>query len=102
MANKTYRWNGPKNKTDGSERLILEGGSVNPERYVDLKGEIDLSQEEYDQLSKTQRFSDKGVDEGTTENAGDSGDSTTNKPDAPVAGGAGAPGVASGRAQGSK
>lgn len=58
-----YRYTSNKAADDQTTRVILEGTSSDPQRYVDLGGEIELSDEERQQLSRRHRFNE--VDEQT-------------------------------------
>jgi len=54
MAN--YRYTSNKRADDQTTRIILEGSSSDPKRYVDLGGEIELSDKEVQQLNKHHRL----------------------------------------------
>lgn len=51
-----YKFNGPKDKADGTRTLILEGSLVNPEKWVDIGGTVDLSEAEHEEHKATFSF----------------------------------------------
>lgn len=49
-----------KGQGDGTTRIILEGTSTEPERFVDQGGEIELTDKELASLRKRHNFSEVG------------------------------------------
>jgi hypothetical protein len=45
-----YKFTGMKNPGERVDRAVLSGSSVDPEEYVDLHGEADLTDEQVDDL----------------------------------------------------
>lgn len=50
MATARYKLKGSKNLGERVDRVILEGSSANPVRFIDLNGEGDLTEEELQTL----------------------------------------------------
>lgn len=48
-----YRYTGHKKVGPPPARIVLEGSITNPERYVDLKGQIELEDEEVESLKSS-------------------------------------------------
>lgn len=75
-----YRFDGTKNEGEKVDRIVLEGSSTDPTRWIDLNGEAELSPEEVESLRergyKLHKTSSTSVDE--PQGSGETGES---KPD---------------------
>jgi len=72
----TYKYGGIKPDGDSrkgivSSRLILEGPSSDPKRSVELGGEVELSDEEYEGLKSRYKFTKVGDSDGDNGSADD-------------------------------
>jgi hypothetical protein len=88
----TYKFGG--SKTEGREvsRLILEGSSTNPTRYVDLGGSVELTDEEYERFKGSYKLRKTDDDGGEEQQQGSGAPETkADQQEAQVASGAMAP-----------
>lgn len=53
----TYKFNGPKKQGSSTSRIIVEGSTMNPVRFADIGGSVDLTEAEHKDLSQTYKFS---------------------------------------------
>lgn len=74
-----YKFGGSKTPGDGTNRLVLEGTSVNPDRYVDVGGTIELSDDEVKELRE------RGFSFTKTSDSGDDEESASSEPDSRAA-----------------
>jgi hypothetical protein len=93
MAEQDYKFLGMKADWDRTNRLILEGTSTNPERYVDRGGTIKLSDEEAERLKKSGvklRKADEPDEDSTPKGGSSEGEGSSGQPGSQSSSGGGA------------
>ena len=60
-----YVYEGNKGADDGTSRIILEGTFEDPTSFVDLGGEVELTDEQFEQLSEHYVLTAGGAEEKT-------------------------------------